>query len=64
MTVNGINLDEGGVNEYGFREGKINLDMRVSGETAMLNLLNFLTASDAPFQFFIESFSYPNSGVE
>jgi hypothetical protein len=64
MIVNSINLDEGGTNEYGFTEGKINLDMRVAGEAAMMNLLDFLTANDAPYQFFIESFSYPNNGID
>ena len=64
MIVNNLSLDEGGVNEYGFTEGKINLDMRVAWEMAMMNLIDFLTAKDAPYQFFIESFSYPNNGVD
>lgn len=61
--MKGITLNEGTVNEFGFKEAKVLLDVRVSDEAAMMKFLDFLTSPKEKYNFFIESFSYPNDGI-
>ena len=61
--VKSITLNEWTVNEFGFKEARVQLDVRVSDEGAMMNFLDFLTSPKEKYNFFIESFSYPNNGI-
>lgn len=61
--IKGVTLNEGTVNEFGFKEAKVLLDVRVSDEAAMMKFLDFLTSPKEKYNFFIESFSYPNDGI-
>lgn len=61
--VKSITLNEGAVNEYGFKEASIQLDVRVSDEWAMTNFLSFLTSPKEKYNFFINNFTYPNNGI-
>lgn len=61
LVIRGLNMDKGTVNEYGFNEGTISLEVRVADEGTLLSLLDFLTGKDSRYSFFIDNFTYANS---
>lgn len=61
LVIRGLNMDKGTVNEYGFNEGNISLEVRVADEGTLLSLLDFLTGKDSKYSFFIDNFTYANS---
>lgn len=67
--VREIGMEEGDINEYGFKQGQIQLDLRVADEAAMLNLIEYLTNPPVPqgdeemYTFFIDNFTYASSGI-
>ena len=63
MSIRQVTFEEGKQNEYGFKEGRIQIDMRVGGESTMMSFLDFLTSDQSKYSFFIDSFSYPNDGL-
>ncbi len=63
MNIKQVTFEEGKQNEYGFKEGKIQIDARMGGEEIMMKFLDFLTSEDSKYSFFIDSFSYPNDGL-
>lgn len=61
LVIRALNMDKGTVNEYGFNEGTISLEVRVADEGTLLSLLDFLTGKDSKYSFFIDNFTYANS---
>lgn len=61
LVIRSLNMDKGTVNEYGFNEGTISLEVRVADEWTLLSLLDFLTGKDSKYSFFIDNFTYTNS---
>lgn len=63
MSIKQVTFEEGKQNEYGFKEGRIQIDTRMGGEEIMMKFLDFLTSEDSKYSFFIDSFNYPNDGL-
>ena len=62
ILIRDISLLEAKKNELGFLEMDINLKVGVSNELTMKRFLNFLISPHWKYNFFIDSFSYPNDG--
>ncbi len=58
--IDSMSFDQWTINEYGFKEGKINLFVTVSDEEEMIAMLNFIRSEESEYQFFIDNFSFPN----
>lgn len=63
MTIKQISFEEGKLNEYGFKEGRVQIEARVWWEEMMLKFLDFLTSDQSKYRFFLDTFTYPNDGL-
>lgn len=61
LVIRSLNMDKGTINEYGFNEGTISLEVRVADEGTLLKMLDFLTGKDSKYSFFIDNFTYTSS---
>ncbi len=61
IAVKDLNFIEGKINEYGFKEGQVEISVRVSDEATLLRFLSFLTSKESQYKFFIENFSYSDT---
>lgn len=59
--VRSLSISEPTVNEIGFKETKVVLNLRVGNEEEMYKILDFFIKEDSKYKFFIESFTYPNT---
>lgn len=57
-SIQGLSIWEGRTWELWFTEATISLEVKISNEAKMIQLLKFLLNQDK-YNFFIESFSYP-----
>ncbi len=62
IIVKSLSLNSPVESELGFKEVDMNLDVIVWNVEVLKNLLDFLTASDAAYKFFITEFSFDNDG--
>lgn len=58
VWVGSVNLSKGDINDFGFIEWNINLNLNFANKQAMLDTINFLLDSDK-YNFYIHSFSFP-----
>ena len=58
LNISQLSINPGKINEYGFIEGSIILDVRVLDENALINFIDFLLKEDSEYKFFIEALSY------
>ncbi len=64
IAIKSLSMNEWKVNEIGFMESAITLNINVSNEAVMKQFLDFTVSSDSEYQFFIDSFYYPTDGRE
>lgn len=63
LRINSIWLTEWKLNEYGFKEGNIDLSVTFATEQDMIDMLNFLLNSDK-YNFYIHNFEYPFGKIQ
>ena len=59
--VRSLSLKEWSVNEVGFLETDLLLNLRIPSESRMIEILDFFIKEDSKYKFFIDSFNLPNS---
>ena len=62
VNIKNINISEPKKNELGFTQTDIAIQIIVSNESTMNRFLDFLTSPSSQYNFFLDSFSYPNDG--
>jgi len=62
--VKNISFTEWEKNEIWFTESNIIIKLRVPNVEKMKNILDFLTDSESKYNFFVDSFTYPNVDTE
>ena len=62
VNIKNINISEPKKNELGFTQTDIAIQIIVSNELTMNQFLDFLTWPNSQYNFFLDSFSYPNDG--
>lgn len=64
ILIDSISFEKWTVNEYGFNEWTVNLNITVSDEQKMFEILDFVTAPTSMYKFFLDNFSFPNNKSE
>ena len=64
IIVKSISITEPTDTEIWFKETNINLNLRVSNEEKLVNMLDFLTSEDSKYNFFISSFTFPYWNID
>lgn len=62
INIKNINISEPKKNELGFTQTDVAIQIIVSNELTMNKFLDFLTSPSSQYNFFLDSFSYPNDG--
>jgi uncharacterized protein YdcH (DUF465 family) len=62
INIKNINISEPKKNELGFTQTDLAIQIIVSNEATMNKFLDFLTSPASQYNFFLDSFSYPNDG--
>ena len=60
IIIDSINFQKWSKDEYWFMEWSINLNLTVSDEQKMFQVLDFIISKNSSYKFFIDSFSFPN----
>jgi hypothetical protein len=60
IVVRSLSLQEERINELGFKELWIILNLNVPNENRMLRMLDFFVWEKSKYKFFVDSFTYPN----
>lgn len=63
-VIKNISITEWSVNEMWFMESNVTLNLKVPSEDRMFKILNFFSSKDSKYQFFIDTFTYPNVETE
>ena len=63
-TIRSLSISKWELNEIGFYESNISLNLRVPSEDRMFKILDFFIDKDSKYKFFIESFNYPKTDGE
>lgn len=64
IFVKNISISEPQDTEIGFKETTINLNLRISNENKLKEILDFLVSSKSKYNFFISSFTYPYGKID
>jgi len=62
-TIRSLSMTTWKLNEIGFMESTITLNLRVPTEDRMFKILDFFVKDDSKYKFFIDSFTYPKIEV-
>jgi hypothetical protein len=60
IVVRSLSLQEERVNELGFKELWVTLNLNVPNENRMFRMLDFFVGTNSKYKFFVDSFTYPN----
>ncbi|MDD3144872.1 MAG: hypothetical protein PHV23_02055 [Candidatus Gracilibacteria bacterium] len=63
-TIRSLSMSEGKLNEIGFMESTITLNLRIPTEDRMFKILDFFIKDGSKYKFFIDSFTYPKLDSE
>lgn len=63
-TIRSLSMTKWKLNEIGFMESTIILNLRVPTEDRMFKILDFFIKDDSKYKFFIDSFAYPKLDLE
>lgn len=63
-TIRSLSMSEWKLNEIGFMESTITLNLRIPTEDRMFKILDFFIKDGSKYKFFIDSFTYPKLDSE